>query len=116
MGVLKSVLLKGTISQTLTYPLTLTEEVRDGEWEIALNNVSFLYHTKEAHPAPIPKNILKITSNYHGQKSTIGFRNRDFYTINNVEQNLIIKFDTIDTNEFTTGAEVFLLVVLKRVR
>ncbi len=143
MTILKSVLLKGTINQTLVYPLTLVQNVREGEWQIALNNVSFMYQSEQQHPEPIPRVVLKITSNYvmtqdvnerneivtvpavlsalryggsHGQCSTIGFKNVYFYTINNVEQNLIIKFETIDTGRFTTGAEVFLLILLRRVR
>ena len=143
MAPLKTVLLKGVINKTLTFPLTSTQNVREGEWQISLCNVSFLYNSKEEHPAKIPRAVLKITSNYvldkdinergevvtvpailsvvkfganHGSIATIGFKNRDFFTINNTEQDLVLKFETVDTETFVSGASVFLLVALRRVR
>ncbi len=143
MVALKSVLLKGVINQTLTYPLSLVLPIREGEWHISLASVSLQYHSKAQHPAPIPRTILKVTSNYvttqdvnsrneviaspailsvfriggeHDACTTIGFRNRDFFTVNSAEPNLKINLQTVNTNEYTTGADVFLLVVLKRVR
>ncbi len=140
---IKTVLLKGSINQTLTYPISMTHNIREGEWHIGLCNVSFLYHSKEQHPQPIPRVILKISSNCvltqdinergevttvpavlsvvryggnHGTIATVGFKNRDYFCINNAEQELVIKLETVDTDKFTSGASVFLLVVLKRVR
>ncbi len=143
MVVLKTIFLKGTINEALTYPLPLIENIRVGEWQMALSSVSLKYFTQSQHPNPIKRVSLKISSNYimgkdvneqneiiskpatisaiqfggnYGQSSTIGFKNRDFFTINNPEPNLRISFKTVDTEEFVTGAHVFLLIVLKRVR
>ncbi len=143
MAPLKTVLLKGNIGKTLTYPLSLTQNIREGEWEIGLCNVSFLYNSKQEHPANIPRTVLKISSNYvltqdinergevttvpailsvvkyganHGSIATIGFKNRDYFRVNQPDQDLIISFQTIDTEEFVTGANVFLLVALRRLR
>ncbi len=140
---LHSILLKGAIGQTLTYPVMSVLNIREGEWQIGLSSVSFLYNSAEEHPARIPRVVLKITSNYvltqdinergevitapaclsvvryggnHGTVSTIGFKHRDMFRVNSAEQDLIVSFDTIDTNTFTSGSHVFLLVILKRVR
>ena len=117
--------------------------IREGEWQMGLSNVSFLYNSEEQHPDRIPRVVLKIESNYvltqdinergevitvpailsvvrhggnHGTSTTIGFKNRDFYCINSAEQDLVISFKTVDTDQFTSGSNVFLLLVFKRVR
>ncbi len=140
---LKSILLKGNVGKTLTYPVPSVLNIREGEWQIGLSNVSFIYDSAEQHPSRIPRVILKITSNYvltqdinergevitvpaclsvvrhggnHGSSTTIGFKNRDYYNVNNAEKELIISFKTVDTDKFTTGSNVFLLVVFKRLR
>ena len=143
MVFLKPIVLRGTIDQTLKYPLGQIENIQEGEWQLSLISVSFIYDNKNKHPAEIPRKVLKVTSNYvlttdinersekitvqaplavlrygaaHASVATIGFRSQLCYTINNPEQELSIKFITIDTNTMTSGASVFLYLVLKRVR
>ncbi len=143
MVILKPILLRGTIDQTLKYPLGQIENIQEGEWQLSLISVSFIYNKRNEHPADIPRKILKISSNYiltsdinersekitvqaplavvrygaaHGTVATIGFRSQLNYPINNPEQELVIKFTTVDTNMTTSGASVFLYGALKRVR
>lgn len=138
-----SILLKGSINETLRYPLAQVYNINEGEWQICLVSVSFLYHSKQAHPLPIPREILKISANYvltqdvnersekimvpavlavlqyggnHGSKSTIGFKSQVYFTVNNPEQDLIININTIDTSQDTTGSSVFLFLLLRRIR
>ncbi len=143
MVVVHSLLLKGSINETLRYPVSQLYNINEGEWQICLVSVSFLYYTKEQHPSAIPREVLKITSNYvmtqdinersekitvpatlavlkyganYGTKSTIGFKSQVYFTINNPEQDLVVRLQTIDTSQDTTGASVFLFLLLKRVR
>ncbi len=140
---LRSVLLKGTVDQILKYPLRLVMDITEGEWQIALSTISFKYYTRSEHQEDIPRKVLQLSSNYvitqdvnernevisteavlstifyggkHGTENTIGFKNQNFFTVTNAEQELQIKLTTIDQNDFTTGASVFLLVLLRRVR
>ena len=140
----RSVLLKGRVDQTLTFPLGRIVKIMDGEWQIALSTISFFYAPKdEENPKAIPREVLEVTSNYvmledinerneiilspgvlsmvqygggHGTKSTIGFRNQNFFSINNPQQQLTISLKTVDTKQFTEGAIVFLLVLVRRIR
>ena len=109
MAALKSVLLKGTIDQSLKYPLGLVHEITEGDWQIALSTISFKFHAKTQHEPDIPRRVLKITSNYvmthdvnerneiiytpavlstifyggkHGTETTIGFKNQNFFQVN----------------------------------
>ncbi len=143
MACVKPVLLKGNITETLRFPLGKIESIQEGEWQLALLSVSFAYNSKEEHPDKIERKLIKVTSNYvmtqeineqaekvvvpavlsvleygsfHGAKKTIGFKNQIFYSINNPEQDLVVKFSTVDTNFMLTGANVFLLLLIKRIR
>ncbi len=141
---MRSILLKGTIEETLTYPMSLVENILEGEWQLALSTISFLYNEKdEENPKEIPREVLKVTANYvmgqdvnefkevtysplvlstvrygaaHGSKSTIGFKNQNFFRVNNPQQELSISLKTIDTDMMTEGSIVFLLILLRRVR
>ncbi len=143
MPPVKSVLLKGSIDETLRFPLGKLENIQEGEWQLALVSVSFRYNSREEHPGNIPREILKVTTNYvmtqelnehsekvvvpatlslleyggvHGSKKTIGFKNQIYFTVNNPEQDFVVKFSTVDTNQMVTGSNVFLFVVVKRIR
>ncbi len=59
----QSILLKGTVDQVLKYPIGLTQKIFEGEWECALNNISFLYADKKTHPTAIPREVLTVSVN-----------------------------------------------------
>ncbi len=141
---LRSILLKGRVDQTLKYPLGLIEKIQEGEWQIALSTISFIYDAKDQeNPKEIPREVIKVTTNYvmnqevnelgevvyipavlstlrygaaHESKSTIGFKNQNFYVVNNPQQELQVSLKTVDTNKMTEGSTVFLLLLLRRVR
>ena len=143
MAPIKSVLLRGTVDQTLKYPLGLILDIMEGEWEMALSTVSFKYYSRSKHQEDIPRKVLQLTSNYiltqdvnernevisteavlstvfygakHGSEMTIGFKNQNYYRVNHPHQELQISLTTIDEKKFLTGASVFLLVLLRRTR
>ncbi len=143
MVVVHSLLLKGSINETLRYPVGQIYNVNEGEWQLCVVSISFKYYSKEEHPNPIPREILTISSNYiltqeindesqkitvpavlaslkyganHGSKVTIGFKSQVYFTVNNAEPELVVKLDTIDTSQEVTGASVFLFALLKRIR
>ncbi len=139
---LRSILLKGSIDQTLTYPVGSIVKIYEGEWQLALSTISFLYDKKEK-TNPIPREILTLTTNFimaedinersevilapailsmvkfgaaNNAKSTIGFRNQNFFKVNNPQQELQLDLKTVDTKKTTEGASVFILLLLRRVR
>ncbi len=144
LNMFRSILLKGRIDQTLTYPVGLIAKINEGEWQIALSTISFIYEKEDKqNPKPIPREILAVTTNYimaedinersevilasevlslvqyggpHNSKRSIGFRNQNFFLINNPQQELRVDLKTVDTNQRTEGAAVFLLLLLRRIR
>ena len=143
MAPIKSVLLKGRVDQTLKYPVGRIIDITEGEWQLALSTISFKYYSKSKHNQDIPRKVLQLTSNYvmtkdiderdevvsteavlstvyyggrHGTETTIGFKNQNYFTVTNAEQELQITLSTIDTKELISGASVFLLILLRRMR
>ncbi len=137
------ILVRGSVDQPLKYPLQQVVDITRGEWQVALSTITFRYHSKSQHEAVIPRKVLKVTSNqvmthdvndrneviytaavlstvYYGGKhsteTTIGFKNQNFYTVNNPLQELELKLSTIDKGEFVTGGSVFVLLLFRRVR
>ncbi len=142
----RSILLKGTVDQTLTYPVGSVVQIFEGEWQLALSTLSFVYDKEDkVNPNPISREILALTTNYvmaedinerselvlapeilsmvqfggpraHGSKVSIGFKNQNFFCVNHPEQELRLSLKTVDTQKTTKGAAVFVLVLLRRAR
>ena len=133
---LKSCVISGTCEK-LTLSLGVTERIFEGTWELALSSISF--HFKN----DLSSSIVKISSNYvsnlevnsngsvsrqpaclnmiflagtANKKKLIGFKQRDFFEINNVEQDFKIFLTNAETNKPLSGITTYVHVLLRRTR
>ncbi len=132
----KSYVLSGNLGTDLSFPIGRTENILVGTWEMCFSSISFQYSETHAQV------ILRITTNLvmgkgvnekseltgepttlnlvlvrpvSGTLALVGFRQRDYFEINNAQQDMVIHITNL-TEGPLPNAKVFLHVLLKRVR
>ena len=138
MAELKSYLLKGPSQSDISMPIGRLEDITEGTWEIGLSSISFAYTSSfsrstllqiscnfvmgkavtpsgelEAVQTPMNMVLVKGTT---GGRGIVGFRQRDFFEVNNAQQQLIFHLRDAETGNTVSGANIFLQVLLRRVR
>ncbi len=137
MGHLKSCVLRGQLDGKLTFPIGLVEDIKDGRWLMCFSTISFSY--RKAVPArflavssnfvtgftvdssnqlvsvDVTMNIIHVKGN-PGTKGIVGFRQRDFFEVNNAQRDLTVRFTDASSGESVSGAEVIVHALLKRER
>ncbi len=133
---MRSCVALGSLEQGLSYPIGRILDVSEGVWVMCLSSLSIEY------TANVPPTFLSVSSNFvagfevsgmgqlvdknvtlnvvflrgnSGAKSIIGFRQRDFFEINNPQQDITIEFRGLD-GSVVQGAKVFAHILLRRVR
>ncbi len=133
---IRSYLLRGELGSQLQFPISRTEDILSGTWELAFSTISFEYQETSA---PV---LLRITSNLvmgrsvnsrkeltseeatlnmvmvkpiAGSRGIIGFRQRDFYEVNNAQHDMVINVTNLSEGPLPRAA-VFLHVLLRRSR
>ncbi len=136
MSPLKTVIVSGAVNK-LSYPLGSTEKIFDGTWEMALSSISFIFKKE------IPPTIVKIGTNFvthleinstgeiirqpaclnmifisgsANKKNLIGFKQRDFFEINEMQQELKVFLSNAESSKSLEGIEAYVHILLKRKR
>ncbi len=130
-------LLKGSISSDLEYPISVIHNVHEGRWELCISSVAFEY-TANTQPA-----YLELSTNFvmgqfvnsrqepysgqavlnlclyggkrQGSTTVIGMKQQTFFAVNNAQQILKLSLKESKSGKYPSGSNVNVLLLLRRV-
>ncbi len=138
MSPLKGYLLKGPLQSEVSLPVGRFEDITEGVWEIGLSSISFAYTSTsnrttllrissnfvmgkelslsgEIKAVQTPMNMVLIRAT-SGGRGIVGFRQVNFFEVNNAQQHLSFTVNDAETGDSVHGANIILHVLLRRIR
>ena len=132
---LKSFLIKGTLKEAAKFKICdALPGIKTGIWEICLSSIAFYYKKSMNNIVSVSTNFIQsddinesgqtitkqaILASVHcsgkkGTKQLIGFKQRDFFEINCVQNFIQIDFKDLDTEKTVDGAKVYILILVRK--